>query len=208
VGEPRYASAAVNVRRLWIIVCALAVALAVGACGSSKHVNVKPGELTGHEVGNEANDGSYIQAGPITYQLEISRELNPYSVQDKPLVAGLPKGFAPPTANQIWYGVFIWAKNQHHRAYRTSDNFEIVDSEGTTYYPIKLNPAENPYAWTSQLLPYEGVEPGQDTLQSESETQGGLLLFKLNNSAYTNRPLMLYVLGVHGRKLGSIFLDL
>ena len=208
MGEPRYASAAVNVRRLWIIVCALAVALAVAACGSGKQVSTTPGQLTGHEVGNEANDGSYIQAGPITYQLEISRELNPYSVQDKPLVAGLPKGFVAPNANQIWYGVLLWAKNQHHHAYRTSDNFEIVDSEGTTYRPVKLNPTENPYAWTSQLLQKNQTDPGQDSVQSDGESQGGLLLFKLNNAVYSNRPLMLYVLGVHDRKLGSIFLDL
>jgi hypothetical protein len=208
VGEPRYASAAVNVRRLWIIACTLAVALAVAACGSSNPHQGKPGQLTGHEVGNEANDGSYIQAGPITYQLEIARELNPYSVQDKPYVQGLPKGLAPPTANQIWYGVFLWAKNQHHHAYQTSDNFEIVDSEGSTYHPIKLNPAENPYAWTPQLLQKNQTEPGQDSIQSEGESQGGLVLFKLDNAVYSNRPLMLYVLGVHDRKLGSIFLDL
>jgi hypothetical protein len=201
--------AAVNVRRLWILVCALAVALAVTACGSSsvKQVTIRPSQLSGHEVGNEINDGSYIQAGPITYQLQISRELNPYSVQDKPYVQGLPAGFAQPTANQLWYGVFLWAKNQHHKAYGTSDNFEIVDTEGITYYPIKLNPAENPYAWQAQLLPYEGTYPGQDSIQAEGESQGGLLLFKLNSSAYANRPLTLYVLNHSGQKLGSISLD-
>jgi hypothetical protein len=198
----------VNVRRFWILACALAVALAVTACGSSNHAPSKPGVLTGHEVGNEANDGSYIQAGPITYQLEISRELNPYSVQDAPYVKGLPAGYTSPTANQLWYGVFLWAKNQHHKAYRTSDNFEIVDSQGDVYRPIKLNTALNPWAWTSQLLQKNDTEPGENSVQSEGESQGGLLLFKLDNSVYQNRPLMLYVLNHNGQKLGSIFLDL
>jgi hypothetical protein len=197
----------VNVRRFWILACALAVAFAVTACGSSKHAPSKPGVLTGHEVGNEVNDGSYIQAGPITYQLEVSRELNPYSIQDAPYVKGLPTGFPAPTANQLWYGVFLWAKNQHHKAYRTADNFKIVDTQGVTYYPIKLNPALNPYAWTSQLLPYEGTYPVQDSVQSEGESQGALLLFKLNSSAYADRPLTFYILDHHGRKLGSISLD-
>jgi len=197
----------VNVRRLWILACALAVAVAVAACGSSQHHAPPPGTLTGHEVGNEINDGSYIQAGPITYQLQISRELNPYSVQDKPYVQGLPAGFAQPTANQLWYGVFLWAKNQHHKAYQTSDNFKIVDTQGITYYPIKVNPALNPFAWTSQLLPYEGTYPGQDSVQAESESQGGLLLFKLNSSAYANRPLTFFVLNHSGQKLGSISLN-
>ena len=197
-----------NVRRFWILACALAMALAVTACGSSKHAPSKPGVLTGHEVGNEVNDGSYIQAGPITYQLEVSRELNPYSVQDAPYVKGLPAGFPPPTANQLWYGVFLWAKNQHHKAYRTSDNFEIVDSQGDVYRPIKLNTALNPWAWTPQLLQKNDTDPGENSVQSEGESQGGLLLFKLDNSVYQNRPLMLYVLNHNGQKLGSIFLDL
>jgi hypothetical protein len=197
----------VNVRRLSLLACALVVALVVAACGSSHHNAPLTGTLAGHEVGSEVNDGSYIQAGPITYQLQISRQLNPYSAQDVWYVKGLPPGFPPPTANQLWYGVFLWAKNQHHKAYRTSDNFKIVDTQGITYYPIKLNPLVNPYAWTSQLLPYEGTYPGQDSIQSEGESQGGLLLFKLNSSAYSDRPLTLFILDRHGRKLGSISLD-
>jgi hypothetical protein len=199
----------VNVRRLSILVCALVAALGVAACGSSSSVQptTQPAALSGHEVGNEINDGSYIQAGPITYQLQISRELNPYSVQDEWYIKGLPAGFPPPNANQLWYGVFLWAKNQHHKPYRTSDNFKIVDTQGVTYYPIRLNPALNPYAWTSQLLPYEGTYPVEDSVQSEGESQGGLLLFKLNSSAYADRPLTLYILNHHGQKLGSISLD-
>jgi hypothetical protein len=45
-------------------------------------------------------------------------------------------------------------------------------------------------------------------VQSEGESQGGLLLFKLNQSAYANRPLTLYVLNPKDQKLGSISLDL
>ncbi len=196
-----------NVRRLWILVCALAVAFAVAACGSSTHKAPLVGTLAGHEVGSEVNDGAYIQAGPITYQLQVSRELNPYSVQDKPYVQGLPAGFPPPTANQLWYGVFLWAKNQHHRPYRTSNHFKIVDTQGITYYPIKLNPAENPFVWQAETLKYEVTYPGQDTIASEGESQGGLLLFKLNSSAYSNRPLTLFILNHRGQKLGSISLD-
>jgi hypothetical protein len=199
----------VTVRRLWILACALAVALVVAACGSSSSVQptTAPAVLSGHEIGDEINDGSYIQAGPITYQLQVSRELNPYSIQDEPYVQGLPAGFPPPTANQLWYGVFLWAKNQHHKSYRTASNFKIVDTSGVSYYPIKLNPEENRYAWQPTMLPYEGTYPVEDSVQSEGESQGALLLFKLNSSAYADRPLTLYILDRHGRKLGSISLD-
>ena len=46
-----------NVRRLWVIPCLLAVALVVTACGSATHKAPPPGTLTGHEVGSEENDG-------------------------------------------------------------------------------------------------------------------------------------------------------
>src|ERR1700743_1658045 len=129
----RYASAAVNVRRIWVIACLLAVALAVTACGTTPHKAPLPGTLSGHEVGSEENNGEYIQAGPITYQLQISRELNQYSVQEGPHVQGLPQGYTLPNPDEFWYGVFLWAKNQHHHPYKTSDNFKIVDTQGNVY---------------------------------------------------------------------------
>jgi hypothetical protein len=198
----------VNVRRIWVIACLLAVALAVTACGTATHKAPLPGTLAGHEVGSEENDGEYIQAGPITYQLQVSRELNPYSEQDKPYIQGLPRGFATPNANELWYGVFLWAKNQHHHPYWTSNNFKVVDTQGNTYRPIDLDSAENPFAWKRQLLDKGETYPLPNSVASNNESQGALLLFKLNQSAYSNRPLTLYILNPHNQKLGSISLDL
>jgi len=36
---------------------------------------------------------------------------------------------AAPTATQLWYGVFLWAKNQTSQAQTTTDNFDIVDTQ-------------------------------------------------------------------------------
>ena len=197
-----------TVRRIWVIPCLLAMAIAVAACGSSKHSAPMFGTLHGHEVGSEINNGQYIQAGPITYQLQVSRELNPYSVQDKPYVQGLPHGFQRPNPNEFWYGVFLWAKNQHHHPYHTAGNFEIVDTQGNTYHPINLDSALNPFAWKPELLSKDETYPGPNSVQSEGESQGGLLLFKLNEAVYSNRPLTLFVLNRNNQKLGSISLDL
>ena len=32
---------------------------------------------------SELNNGVYVDAGPVTYQLQISRELNQYAVEDR-----------------------------------------------------------------------------------------------------------------------------
>jgi hypothetical protein len=191
--------AAVRARRLRTILCALILALGMAACG---HKEAHP------TVADANNNGGYVDAGPLTYQLEISRVLNPYSTEDSQYVRGLPAGTAAPTADEQWYGVFLWAKNQTSQAHTTTDNFVIVDTQGIKYYPLKLNPGLNPYAWTPERLAPLQVQPGPDTTASFGPTQGQLLLFKIGNSAYANRPLTLEILGSSDQKLATISLDL
>ena len=154
------------------------------------------------------NNGVYVTAGPVTYQLQISRQLNQYSVEDRQYVAGLPTGASTLTPSQLWYGVFLWAKNQTKRAQTTSQNIDIVDTEHHHYYPVALDQSLNPYAWTAQSLPPGGTEPGPDTTASFGPTQGSLLLFKLPASVYDDRPLTLEIRGPTGRVWGTISLDL
>jgi hypothetical protein len=185
----------VSARRLWIIVCALGLAVGLAACGQKS------------EPTSVLNNGVYVTAGPITYQLQVSRELNPFSVEDRQYVRGLPSGTTPATADQLWYGVFLWAKNQTDREQTTADRFDIIDSSGDRFFPLKLDPAINDYAWTSMTLGPGEVQPVPNTTASFGPTQGELLLFKLPNSVYSNRPLTLRIFSPSGGK-GEISLDL
>jgi hypothetical protein len=175
------------------------LAFGVAACGN-KEAHPK--------VADANNNGSYIDAGPVTYQLQVSRVLNPYGTEDSQYVKGLPSGTSAPTADEEWYAVFLWAKNQTDKTQTTANNFVITDTQGNRYYPLKLNPDVNPYAWTSQRLAPLGIQPGPDTTASFGPTQGQLLLFKIGNSAYANRPLTLEILSPSDQNLGSISLDL
>lgn len=197
-----------NARRLLIALCAIAATLAIAACGDHHpHLAGLPPHVQSSADAN--NDGGYVDAGPITYQLQISRQLNPYSTEDSQYVKGLPSSVSSSVGpTQLWYGVFLWAKNQTKHAQTTSDNFKIVDTQGDTYYPIKLSSAANPFAWTAQSLAPLATEPGPATIANAGPTQGGLLLFKVSNSVYDNRPLTLYILGANNQKLGSISLNL
>jgi hypothetical protein len=189
----------VIVRRLWIAACALTLAVGLAACGNRQ----------AHPTVAEANNnGAYVDAGPVTYQLQISRLLNQYSTEDSAYLTGLPTGTIAPTAAQAWYGVFLWAVNQTSKPQTTTDNFEIVDTQGNKYIPVKLNPALNPYAWTSQTLQPLETQPGPDTTAIDGPTQGQLLLFKISTDAFSNRPLTLYILGSGNQRLASISLDL
>jgi hypothetical protein len=173
-------------RRFRILVGALAIAAALSACGA------RGGQST---VGDANNTGVYVRGGHVTYQVEISRELNPYATEDRAYLAGLPAGTTPPGADQLWFAVFMWAKNfttKAREAVAPSD-FDIVDTQGNTYYPIALDPSINPLAWTQMRLGPQATEPQVDSLASDDASQGSELLFKLNDSIYENRPLTLQI---------------
>jgi hypothetical protein len=93
----------------------------------------------------------------------------------------------------MWYGVFLWAKNQTKHTQATTDDVDIVDTQGRHYYPLAVNPSLNGYAWRAQSLAPGGTEPALDTTASFGPTQGALLLFKLPNTVYDNRPLTLEI---------------
>lgn len=173
-------------------VAALGLAVALGACGS---------------VGKDApaeNDGVYVSLHGIDYQLQVSRELNPYSAEDHGYLAGV--GNHPPSPQQLWYGVFMRAVNNSGHTQTTTDNFDIRDTQGNVYYPVPVPASNNQYVWTAmQLAPLE-TQPAPDTTASFGPTQGALVLFKLNTSVYANRPL---TLDIHaGGKTATISLDL
>ncbi len=159
------------------------------------------------------NNGAYINAGLVTYQLELSRALNPYSSEDSAYIKGLPKSASKLAPNEMWYGVFLFAKNETNRTITTSDDFDIIDSIGNIYRPIPLNASLNPYAWTSASLAPGGTEPNPITTAGVGPAGGRLLLFKLpaygNNSVYDNRPLTLQIRNSSTLKVAAtISLDL
>jgi hypothetical protein len=177
---------------------ALALSIAVSACGSAKH----PYDATAE------NNGTYVRLGTINYQLQISRELNQYSPEDHEYLTGLPAGTKGPTANEIWYGVFLYAINKGHRTAPVADSFKIVDTQGNTYSPVALDPSVNPFAWTNTDLAPLGTVPAPNTAASFGPTQGALLLFKLNTSVYNNRPLTLDIQAPGISHVATISLDL
>lgn len=182
------------------LVCCLALiaGVAVSACGSAKH----PFDATAE------NNGYYIKVAGVSYQLQVSRELNTYDTEDHQYLAGLPAGTPAPTAQEIWYGVFLRAINDSKHPAQTAGSFDITDTSGNIYHPVTLNPQVNQYAWISQTLRPLGTEPAPDTTASFGPTQGGLILFKLPTAVYNNRPLTLEIPVPGSSRKATISLDL
>jgi hypothetical protein len=187
----------VPARRVWVLASVAALAVGLSACGRVNNPST------------EENDGVYVTAGPITYQLQVSRTLNPYATEDSQYIKGLPLVDRSIAARQLWYGVFLWAKNQTKLTASTDNTFDILDTEGRHYYPLPVSPSLNGYAWTPETLSPGGIQPAPNTQASFGPTQGGLLLFKLNQTVYDNRPLILEIRGGPLHKVWStISLDL
>lgn len=181
-----------------------ALALGVSGCGIANRP-ARPTDVSATELSNGGEP--YFWTGAVTYQVQISRQLNPFDAYDVQYLAGV-HGAQNLGPQQFWFGVFLWAKNQSGHNATTADRFEIVDSAGNVYPATPLNPSVNPYAWTSRTLSPNGIEPVSDSAAGTSSTGGGLILFKLNQSVYSNRPLTLKMWAPGSSKPSDISLDL
>ena len=179
-----------NPRRLLTALSTVVLAIAVSACG---HKTGDPHQEW--DVNGSASSGFYVDAGnpAVTYQVQISRELNPYNTEDKTYLQGVPAADLTLSPAQLWFAVFIKAWNQSKRAALTSGRFTITDTQGNTYYPVPLNAAENDLAWAPLKLRPNQSQPLADSPAVYSATQGAELLFKINDSAFGNRPLLLNI---------------
>jgi hypothetical protein len=189
-----------HTRRLVLVLTVGALAIALGGCGRTTLTGVSQDELS-------AGGEPYFNLGNVTYQIQISRQLNPFGVEDVPYLAGV-QGAQDLAADQLWYGVFLWADNQTKQVQNTADTFEIVDSEGTVYHATALNASINPYAWTSEALSQNQIEPLPGSTASNGSTGGSLVLFKLNDSVYANRPLTLEIFKTGDPTPAKVSLDL
>jgi hypothetical protein len=184
--------------RLGFGALAVGLAFALAGCGAARH----PSDATAE------NNGYYVTAGQLYYQLQVSRELNQFATEDAQYLTGLPSGTAAPSATQLWYGVFLRAMNNGNQPHQSTDSFDIKDTQGNKYFPLPLNSTANEYAWTSMQLGPHGVQPGPDTTAFSGPTQGSELLFKLSTSVYNNRPLTLEIHVPGSSKISQISLDL
>ena len=76
----------------------------------------------GEQPDDRRHRGQLRRRGAITYQVQLSRQLNPYATEDRRV---LRRRLArpPPTPDQMWFAVFLWAKNETHQ---TADDQRLV----------------------------------------------------------------------------------
>ncbi len=203
----RLAAAVTDLRRnrtlrLAVIFAVLAAALSLSGCSLTARkvlTGVTQNELT-------AGPEPYFNVGGITYQIQESRQLNPFS-DDVEYFAGLKNAQSIP-GSEFWYGVFIWAKNQNKARKTTASKFVLTDSAGNSYSPTQLNPSVNPWGCYATQLAQNDINPNPDSIASSGTTGGCMVLFELPTAVYQNRPLTLHIYAQGASKAADVDLDL
>lgn len=188
-------------RRLAIAVVSLLAATGVSACGNKED-----------RVDHAKTEGVYVDVGPLKYQVQISRQLNPMNVEDQGYLVGVGPFDRALGNDNIWFAVFIRVENDGDRSAVSAKDFQLTDTQGNTFTPVTLNRA-NVFAYHPQLVTshgefkVNGLNPLPDSAAAEGATGGALLLFKLTHDTLVNRPLRLIIHDPKGSDEATVDLD-
>jgi len=149
--------------------------------------------------GNEAivkeaeTEGVSVDAGDLSYQVQLSRYLNPGDVEDREYLTGLPTGTtATLGGDEIWFGVWMRVKNYSDQTRTPTKTFTITDTQGHSFTPVALA-STNVFAYNPHPLGPANVLPQPSTAAASGPIQGSLILFKLTTASIQNRPLTLKI---------------
>jgi hypothetical protein len=174
-------------RRPLLLTLALLCASTLAACGDS-HTKVTSGTYAGESGAN----APYLDVGPLVYEVQQSRQLNPFDVEDEGYLKGLPAGARTLGEGQEWFGVSVQVYNHHEGGIPAASKLTITDTEGNTYTPVMLEQG-NLYAYRAGQVAGNGRLPSINGTAGQGPTQGALLLFKINVASLDNRPLTLHI---------------
>jgi hypothetical protein len=176
-----------RLRKLTLGLPALLAVLALSACGDS-HTKV----TTGTYAGESGANAPYLDVGPLKYEVQLSRELNPTNSEDSSYLKGLGAAESKLETGQEWFGVFVQVYNGTGHSERASEAMTISDTQGNVYAPIVPSPV-NAYAYRGGAVPPKQQLPPPDTTAFSGPTQGSMLLYKIKVISLDNRPLELKI---------------
>jgi hypothetical protein len=172
-----------RLRKLPPAVLAVLAVLALSACGDS-HTKV----TTGTYAGESGANAPYLDVGPLKYEVQLSRELNPTNSEDSAYLQGLSATDRQLAPGQEWFAVFLQVYNDGSQATPAATNVTIADTQGNVYSPL-LPDQTNQFAYRGGLVAGKGQLPEPNTVAYSGPTQGALLLYKIQTVSLDNRPL-------------------
>ncbi len=180
-----------KLRRLLLPILAVAATTGLSACGDDGVQKTAESE------------GTYVTIGSVQYQVQISRQLNPTDREDKDYLTGLSAEDAKLEPDQVWFGIFVRAKNKTDVPLNMAEEFTLEDTIGNEYERIE---PENVVDYTPRILGPGDVSPASNEISSYGPAQGKLVLFKVTNRTLDNRPLEMKITSPDG-DTGTVQID-
>jgi hypothetical protein len=175
-------------RLILLAVAALAGVLLVAGCGSNGP------NLTSKE-------GAPVELGDLSYNVVISRPLNPNDVEDAQYLKGAPT--LPDS--QFYFGVFLQVENNGDTTQTLPQSLTVVDTEGNRFNSVSL---DNDFALKLPSRIDAGASlPLAESSAANGPIGGSMVLFLIDQTAAENRPLELEIPSTTG-ETGTIELDL
>jgi hypothetical protein len=177
-----------RLRKLPLILPTLLAVFVLAGCGDS-HTRI----TTGTYAGESGANAPYLYVGPLSYEVQLSRQLNPANSEDAQYLSGLTPEESKLEPGEEWFAVFMQVYNNTSKPHPASDSFTISDTQENKYSPIE--PGEgNPFAYragttvqANNQIPLAGTTADQDA------AEGLVLLYKIQIVSLDNRPLELKI---------------
>jgi hypothetical protein len=151
-------------------------AAALGACGSD-------------DVRTTGEEGEFIDVGPATYQVQLTRLLNPRSRPDDSYL----RGQVETTAEEQYLAVFVKIENKGDEPYQPPRDMKVLDTLGNEYLPLDATQSGFGLDFGEPIPPNEEAPP-PNSPAAEGPNAGSLILFKVKTeSATDNLPLELEI---------------
>jgi hypothetical protein len=177
-----------RLRKLTLAPPVLLAVLALSACGDS-HTRV----TTGTYAGESGANAPYLNVGPLVYEVQLSRELNPANSEDASYLQGLTPEQRKLEPGQEWFAVFMQVYNNTNQQHPAATSMTITDTQENSYTPIA--PGEvNQFAYRAGMVPPKDQIPLPGTVADDDPAEGLVLLYKIQIVSLDNRPLELKIL--------------
>ena len=132
----------------------LLAALVLAGCGDS-HTKVTTGTYAGESGGNSP----YLDVGPLIYEVQISRQLNPWNNGDATYLQGVtPAHSARSLPGQERFGVFVQVYNETTKPLLATNAITLTDTQGKVYRPIPIGPT-NLFAYRGGIVRSKNMLP-------------------------------------------------
>jgi hypothetical protein len=176
-----------RLRKSPLAILALLALLALGGCGDS-HTRVS----TGTYAGESGKNAPYLNVGPLVYEVQLSRELNPANIEDAAYLKGLTTAESHLAPGQEWFAVFLQVYNHTSAPLPAATSVTVTDTQNNVYTPL-VPSATNEFAYRGGLVPAKGELPLPESVASSGATGGAVLLYKIQVVSLDNRPLELKI---------------